>query len=330
MKKLSGWQKAGMIAGVGCFSILVVIVIGVVGAILWARSTVAQLGDTTPAKMERTIAVGGTIPAASGPAAAAGAKAAGKTADAATPLRLTIDLEEGTFTIRPGPPGGQVQIQGSYAPGIYDLTETHDNEPGGARRSTIRFRSKAPAWARILSGMGESGGRPELTVLIPPASPMDLTLRVSMGESRIDLGGLTLGELDLNLSMGEHRVDFGQPLVGALRRVRLDTSMGNVSVEHLGNARAQALETSGNMGNLTADLGGEWPTGTDAAFTFSQSMGELTLRVPSSVRLETDFRNADGEPRRPLPETDNPTDPNAPRLRVRVLSSMGESRVVRY
>jgi hypothetical protein len=327
MRKLSGWQKAGMIAGVGCFSILAVIVIGFAVAVMWARSTVAQLGDTTPARVERTIAVTGTGTAAP---PAAGAKPAAGNASAGAPIRLTIDLEDGSFTIRPGAPGGQLQVQGTYAPGLYDLTETHDNEPGGARRSTIRFRSKAPAWARMLSGFGDSGGRPELTVLIPPASPMDLTLRVSMGESRIDLGGLTLGELDLNLSMGEHRIDFGQPVVGALRRVRLDTSMGNVSVERLGNARAQALETSASMGNLTADLGGEWPSGSDASFTFSQSMGELTLRVPSSVRLETDFRNAEGEAQPRPTEGENPTDPNAPRLRLRVLSSMGESRVIRY
>ena len=76
-------------------------------------------------------------------------------------------------------------------------------------------------------------------------SPM--ALRVSMGESRIDLGGLTLGELDLNLSMGEHRLDFGRPVVGALRRMRLDASMGDVSIEHLGNARSQALETSATL-----------------------------------------------------------------------------------
>ena len=329
MKKLSGWQKAGMIAGVVCVSFLLLIAIGVAVAVLYARSTLAQLGDTTPTRVERTIVVVGATSAAAAPSAAAEAEAAGKTTSAA-PLRLTIDLEEGSFTIRPGSPGGQVQVQGTYAPGLYDLTETHDSEPDGARRSTIRFRSKAPAWARILSGLGDSGGRPELTVLIPPASPMNLALRVSMGESRIDLGGLTLGELDLNLSMGEHRIDFGQPVVGALRRMRLDASMGDVSIEHLGNARSQALETSASMGNLTADLGGEWATGSDASLTFSQSMGELTLRVPTNVRLETDFRNADGEPQQPVPDTKNPADPNAPRLRVRVQSSMGESRVVRY
>jgi hypothetical protein len=325
MRKLSGWQKAGVVAGVGCFSIVAIIVIGIAVAFVWARRTVAQLGDTTPTSMQRTIPLAELpLTPEAPPAAAAPVGNA--------PLRLTIDLEEGSFTIRPGAPGGQVQIQGTFASALYELTEDHQTTPNGARQSTIRFRSKAPQWARIFSGIGGGDqGRPELTVLIPPAAPMDLTLRISMGESRIDLGGLTLGELDLNLSMGEHRVDFGQPVVGAVRRLRLDTSMGNVSVENMGNARPEAVETSGSMGNLTADLGGQWVEGSDTSFTFSQSMGELTLRVPTSVRLETDFRNAEGAPQenRP-PTTENPTDPNAPRLRLRVLTSMGDSRVIRY
>ena len=330
MRKLSGWQKAGMIAGVGCFSILAMLVIGVVVAVMWARSTVAGLGDTTPAAMERSFPVGGAEPAAAAVPADRSAAAAGNPAASKGPLRLTIDLQEGQFTIRPGAPGGQVQVQGRFAPGIYELTETHDTETDGTRRSIIRFRSKAPMWARILSGMGDSGDRPELTVLIPAASPLNLSLRVSMGESRVDLGGLALDELDLDFSMGEHRLDFGQPLTTPLRRVRLDTNMGNVSIENLGNARPEAVETSASMGNLTADLGGEWPKGSDASFTFSQSMGELTLRVPSFVRLESDFRDNDGQEQRRTADEENPSDPNAPRLRLRVLSSMGESRVIRY
>ena len=117
MKKLSGWQKAGLIAGVVCFSFLVLIAIGVVVAVLWARSTLAQLGDTTPTRVERTIAVGDATSAAAGPSAAAQTQAAGKTTVAAIPLRLTIDLEEASFTIRPGSPGGQVQVQGTSRAG---------------------------------------------------------------------------------------------------------------------------------------------------------------------------------------------------------------------
>ena len=317
MRKMSGWQKAGLIAGVGCFSVIGVVVIGLVIAAAWARSVVADLGDTTPARIERSIAV---EPSAASPKIV-------KPDAPVEPMQLTVDLEEGFFTIKPGPPGGQVQVQGMYAPGLYELTETLDAD---ARRATIRFRSKAPQWARILAGMGDGdSNRPELTVVIPRGAPMDLVLRLSMGESRVDLGGLTLRDLDVDVSMGEHRIDFQTPVVEGLRRVRLNGSMGNVNVENLGNARPQAIEGSGSMGNLIADLGGAWDPGSQAQMSFSHSMGELTLRVPTSVRLETEVRDGDGE-RRSTGDTTQPDDPKAPVVKVRVSTSMGETRVVRY
>ena len=314
---MSGWQKAGLIAGVGCLSIIGVVVIGLVIAAAWARSIVAELGDTTPATVERSIPV---------TSAAASAKTA-RPDGLVEPMRLTVDLEEGFFTIKPGPPGEQVQVQGTYAPGLYELTETRDAD---ARHATIRFRSKAPQWARILAGMGDGdSNRPELTVVIPEGAPMDLVLRLSMGESRVELGGLMLRDLDVDVSMGEHRIDFQTPVVEGLRRVRLNGSMGNINVENLGNARPQAIEGSGSMGNLIADLGGAWEPGSQAQMSFSHSMGELTLRVPTSVRLETDVRDGDGE-RRSTGDTPQPDDPKAPVVKVRVSTSMGETRVVRY
>lgn len=327
MKKLSGWQVAGLVAGIGCLSIVGVLVLGVVVAVMWARSAVAELGDTTPTPIERTIGLEPPAAAVQDGSATAGGQESGE------PLRLTVDLEEGSFVIRPGAPDGQVQIEGTYAPGLYELTEDHETDDAGRTRgTTIRFRSKAPFWARMLSGIGSdsSGRQPNLTVLIPEGAPIVLSLRVSMGESRVDLGGLTLRELDLDLSMGEHRVDFGAPLVEELRRVRLDASMGNVSVNGLGNARPRIVEATGNMGNVTADLGGAWQPGGDAELSFAHSMGELTLRVPRAVRLESNVSGSQGQPgngRGGAAETD---DPDAPVVRLRLSTSMGESRVVRY
>src|SRR5688572_28360286 len=100
MKKLSGWQKAGVIAGVGCFSILGVLVIGLAVAVVWARSTLAELGDTAPTTVERTISVGpAAVPAAPGSRPAGSASPAAPAAGDA-PLKLTIDLQEGSFTVR--------------------------------------------------------------------------------------------------------------------------------------------------------------------------------------------------------------------------------------
>jgi hypothetical protein len=328
MKKLSGWQKAGVFAGIGCFSIVAVIVLGVVIAVFWARATLAEHGDPNPTRNERTIALGEPVVEAPDRAGTPGAAAKGA-ATGGEPLRLTLDLEEGIFIIRPGPPAAQVKVEGTYAEGLFELTESHAAAQG---RTTIRFRSKAPAWARMLGGMesGGPGGRPTVTVLIPAGVPIDLSLRVSLGESRIDLGGLTLRELGLDLSMGNHEVDFREPVVDVLRRVRLEARMGNISVDNLGNARAQTIDTSGSMGNLTVDLAGAWQPGAGADLSFTHSMGELTLNVPRQVRLETNVSSSMGQVNKDPAGAAEAAAPDAPVVRLRMSTSMGEGRVIRY
>ncbi len=324
MKKLSGWQKIGLFAGIGCFSFVALLVVGFAIAVFYAKSTLADLGDTTPTRVERTIAI--QAPTAEAPPP--GTKSA---VSAATdgPMTLNVDLQEGRFTIKPGEPNGRVQVEGRFSEALYELTQRTETE-GGKPRTTIRFRSKAPAWARMLAGVGNDDSRPELTLLIPPAVPIDLSLNISMGESRIDLGGLTLGDLGLDLSMGNHEVDFRQPVVDGVTRLRLSARMGNVSVENLGNARAKSVEASGSMGNLTADLGGDWRPGSEAELSFTQSMGEVRVSVPTKVRLQADVRDSDGQ-KHDVPGDDAETkDPKAPMIKVRVSSSMGQARVTRY
>ena len=106
--------------------------------------------------------------------------------------------------------------------------------------------------------------------------------------------------------------------------------MGNVRVENLGNARAKSVDASGSMGNLTADLGGEWKPGSEAELSFRQSMGEVRVNVPTNVRLQADVRDAEGKTRNVEPDGDETKDPKAPVIRVRVSTSMGEGRVTRY
>jgi hypothetical protein len=322
MAKRSGLKTAGLIAGIGCLSIIAIVVGGVIIASIWARATVANLGDPNPQHVERRIA----LPPPDASAARRPANGA-RTA----PLRLVLELQEGFFTIRPGQPGTEIQVQGDYAPGQYELIESQETDPAtGVRRATIRFRSKVPTWARFFSNIGGNDqNRPKITVIIPRGSPLDLSLGVTMGQSEVDLGGLTLGDVQVNASMGEHRIDFQEPVVEGIRSLRLNASMGNVIVDNLGNARAETISTSGSMGNLTANLGGAWPSGGTSNVTFEQSMGELTVRVPSNIRVDADIRNSSNQNARP-PELKQPDDPNAPTLRMRVTTSMGNSRVIQY
>ena len=252
----SGWKTAGLIAGVGCLSIIAVIVGGVVIAAMYARATIRNLGDPTPQSVERRIA----LSPAPVPDATKGRKATA--ADRTAPLRVRLELQEGTFTIRPGQPGTDIRVQGRYAPGLFELTESHSEGPSGAREARVRFKSKLSGWQRFFAsiGSGDDDG-PELTVTLPRGTLIDLTLQLTMGKSEIDLGGLTLGEVDLNASMGEHRIDFREPVVETMRELRLNASMGNVVIDHLGNAHAETISGHGSMGNVTANLAGAWAPG---------------------------------------------------------------------
>jgi hypothetical protein len=327
MKKLTGWQKAGLVAGAGCVTIILLVATGLLGAAYWARSTMAELGDAAPTQIDRTIPL-----ATLTPEAVPGPPPEGPRTPGDGPSEVRLDLEEGRFTIEPGAPGEQVLVTGTFSPALHEITEDHEAGADGRRRTTIRFRSKAPAWVRILSGIGIGNGdnQPRITIRLPEGTPMDLALRVAMGESRIDLGRLSVRDLDLDLSMGEHRIDFGAPVVEGVRRLQLNASMGNVSVSNLGNARPQTVDLSGRMGNVTADLGGAWEAGSTAQLSFTQSMGEVRLSVPADVRLETDIRSGTDDAAPPGTGGPEAAGPDAPVLRVRVSSSMGNARIDRY
>jgi hypothetical protein len=106
--------------------------------------------------------------------------------------------------------------------------------------------------------------------------------------------------------------------------------MGNVAVTNVGNARPQTLDANGSMGNVTADLGGAWEAGTTAQLSFTQSMGELRVNVPADVRLDADVRRERDAAAPPAADGAEAAGPDAPILKVRVSSSMGNARINRY
>jgi hypothetical protein len=101
MRKLSGWQRVGLFAGIGCFSFVALLVVGFAIAVFYAKSTLADLGDTTPTRVERTIAIqappAGTVPAEAPPAEGPVRKPAEATGS--EPMQLTMQLQEGSFDI---------------------------------------------------------------------------------------------------------------------------------------------------------------------------------------------------------------------------------------
>ena len=313
------WKKTVLVvAGAGAALVLGLVAVATAGFV-WAASTAERLGEPTPEPVTRAIG----IQSASGPVPGA----------PGDPLRLDIELQDGTFEIRPGPPRTEVRVEGRYAKSYYDLSEEHTpaGEPGGpATRIRLR-RSQSFLVQLVADAFSGSRGAPNaLTITIPAEVQIALTLKLSAAESRIDLGGLSLTDLEADLAMGEHLLDFSEPLAGAPRRVRVDGSMGLVRLERLGNARAMEMEVEGSMGSLSADLGGDWPRDAVPDLTLSHSMGELRIAIPAAVRIapDSDISAVLGETDR-IERADD-TGGEAPVVRLHLSTSMGETRVRRY
>jgi hypothetical protein len=290
-------------------------------ALVWASSTVERLGEPTPEAIARTVTL-----SSRGQTGVAG-DAAGPTA------HLDIDLEDGVFEVRPGPPGSDVRVDGTYSRTYYRLV--HDHTPSGnppGRTVTVRLERAHSFLVQLMAhAMERTPSTPNnLTVTIPKGTLLSVDLTIRAGESRVDLGGLSLTDLTVDLAMGEHRLDFSEPLAVAPRQVRLDGGMGEIRFERLGNARAGDLQASGHMGSVTVDLGGAWPVGTMADVTLNNLMGELRLEAPAGLRLVGAAEDA------PVPGADGPAagpggaDPGAPALRLHVSTTMGETRLSRY
>ena len=324
--KMAGWKTVLLFGVVAAVSIGVLLIVVSVGTLLWANSVAEELGEPTPVPTAVTIAVAGE----------AAAPAARGSASSDAPPRVEIELLDGKFEIRAGPAGTEIQVDGEYAENYYELIEEHTPaDASGGPTTTIRLRPTSNGLVRMMAafrGNGDPSRQPNrLTVLIPAGRPLALTLDVSRGESRIDLGGLTLTDLNVDLSMGDHRLGFGEPLAETLQQLRISGDTGNIELDQLGNARARALRISSRMGNFTIDLGGEWPTDDVSDLEITHAMGDLRLRIPNSVRVTPDSRSSAtmGESGR-IDRREETVDPDAPVLRLDLSTTMGATRITRY
>ena len=317
--KMAGWRKLLLFGVAASVSLGVLLTTVGVVTLLWANSVAEELGEPTPVPAAVTLAVAGEVatPATQGSPSAY-----------ATP-RVEIELQDGSFEIQSGPAGTEVQVNGEYAENYYELIEEQTlADASGGPTTAIRLRPTSGRLVRMMAafrGNGNLSRQPNrLTVSIPAGRPIALTLDVSRGESRIDLGGLTLTDLDADLFMGDHRLGFGEPLSEELQRLRVSGGMGNIELDELGNARARELRISSRMGNFAIDLGGERPLDDVSDLEITHSMGDLRLRIPNSVRVTLDSSSSArmGESGW-IDRREETADSDAPVLRLDLSTTMG-------
>jgi hypothetical protein len=118
-------------------------------------------------------------------------------------------------------------------------------------------------------------------VSLSPDVPTALRLEFGAGDADLDLGGLSLSDVDISTGASETRISFGAPNRIAARRVKMAAGAASLNVSGLGNTGAPRFEFEGGMGHTTLDFGGRWTH--SASATVEMGVGSVTLRLPRAL-----------------------------------------------
>jgi hypothetical protein len=198
--------------------------------------------------------------------------------------RVALDLRNTVFEIRPAQPGEPLKVEAKFDINDYGLTESYDEgsvEEGWTYEVSFRRTSDSYALTALKELLG--GTKPKVEIFLPSDVLYDLDVDIMQGGAEVELGGLWLSDVDIRFLQGGGAVEFGEPLQQPAESMAIQFSQGGGAIEGIGNASPSALDVSFSMGGGYIDLRGPWQQ--DAEITIDQSMGGVSLHLPSNVVL---------------------------------------------
>ena len=133
---------------------------------------------------------------------------------------------------------------------------------------------------------GRNRSEGEMDLLLATGVPMNLELEFGAVRADIDLGGLSLMDLELRTGASESTVDVSEPNPLSMRTASFEVGAADFEARHLGNLNAERYEVSAGIGEVTLWFTGDWRQDADA--TINMGLGSLELRFPEGlgVRLK--------------------------------------------
>jgi hypothetical protein len=124
-----------------------------------------------------------------------------------------------------------------------------------------------------------SGG--ELDLELASDLPMALQLEFGAVRADIDLGGLSLTDLQLRTGASETKLDVSSLNPARLRAARMEVGAADFTASRLGNLNTSDIRISAGVGKVTLDLGGAWQS--DATVDVHMGLGSLELILPEGL-----------------------------------------------
>jgi hypothetical protein len=192
-------------------------------------------------------------------------------------LNVAVAYGGGDLRVRPAAGGLLYRMQMRYDERQMRPVTAYDRASGRLRLGVESVRRNQRA---------NHGGN--ATMELAPGIPTDLSLEFGAGEADLELGGLSLRNVDLSTGASETEVRFGSPNRVQAEIVRVASGASRLRMRGLGNARAERFVLDGGVGEAMLEFDGAWAR--DASLNVEMGLGSLTLRFPRTlgVKIERD------------------------------------------
>jgi hypothetical protein len=238
---------------------------------------------------------------------------------------IEVDFNMGDFTIKPGPADQPIRVESDFDTSRFELKEEMVHNGDGSWTYKIAFDGKGGLMGLLLGGGGEGDNKVEL--IIPRGHPISLHGKIRMGQSRTDLGGLWLRDVDLQYKAGDHLLEFREPTPFPVDRIAVKGAMGGLELHGLGQASPRRIDVEHGMGELMLDLQGAWRRDGEVKARFR--MGECRVWLPEGVHVDIRRANVSMGEARTGKQDQATVPPNAPKVTLEVSGAMGELRIER-
>lgn len=189
-------------------------------------------------------------------------------------MRVDVEYGAGVLNIRPGEPGTLYRMEFRFDE---DVVEPRSRYVDGFLDIGMD---------RIGRGIrvGSRDGSGLLDLELSREVPLSLSLEFGAAKAELDLGGLSLRELDVATGASDTRIEASAPNPVPLELASLEAGAANLVAARLGNLNAERIRLDAKAGKATLDFSGEWQR--DAAVDVSLDLGALELRFPRGLGVQ--------------------------------------------
>lgn len=203
----------------------------------------------------------------------------GRTVTAAEGI-VRVEVDAGSLRLEVGEPDQEIELFADYDQARFRVEESLHQTEG----EPWLYRLQVDGRGGVLGLPWQGGRAPELRLMLPRNRAMALEVSLGAGESRFDLGGLWLTDVEMELGPGDHRLSVLEPLAEPLPRLEMDASWGSIETVSLGNASPGHLDLRTSGGELVVDLGGAWRGNGEVDLRFG--FGSCLVVLPDNARTE--------------------------------------------